>query len=121
MSFAFLVLMMAAQHAVGEPTTAAGPERPPVPAPMVARQPCRADASATDVTVCGSRSAEERYRLKPLSDRYEPKPLVAAIGLDDTTTASLTAEQREAGPGGTSQAIMLNFKFLLGGKKKQAK
>ncbi|MBA3879598.1 MAG: hypothetical protein C0500_07775 [Sphingobium sp.] len=113
------MLLFALQEGGGGPVV--GPARPPVPAPLVARQPCRLDESATEVVVCGSRSAEERYRLKPLSDRYEPKPLIAVIGLNETTTASLTAEQREAGPGGTSQAIMLNFKFLLGGKKKQAK
>lgn len=110
-------LLLAFQDVPSAPV--AGPDRPPVPAPPIARQPCRPDASGSDVVVCGSRSAEERFRLKPLSDRYESAPLVAAIGLNDTTTASLTAEQREAGPGGTSQAIMLNFKFLLGGKKKR--
>ena len=119
MTLALLALMAAVQQAASEPTNAAGPERPPVPAPLIARQPCRPDASATDVTVCGSRRAEERYRLKPLSDRYEPKPLVAAIGFNESTTASVTAEQREVGPGGTTQAIMLNFKFALGGKKKR--
>lgn len=114
-----LALLFAVQEAPSVPSPAAEPERPKLPAPLIARQPCRPNEAATDVVVCGSRRAEERYRLKPLSDRYEPKPLVAAIGLNESTTASVTAEQREVGPGGTTQAIMLNFKFALGGKKKR--
>lgn len=115
-----LALLLIAQAIPAEPKPVAGTERPALPAPSLApRQPCRPDAQGSDVTVCGSRSADERYRLKPLSDRYEPKPVEAATRLNATTTASLTAEQREAGPGGTSQAIMVNFKFALGGKKKR--
>jgi hypothetical protein len=118
-SAALIALLIVVQDAPSDPVAIAGPARPPVPAPPPTRAPCRPDASASDVTVCGSRSAEERYRLKPLPDRYAPKPIVAALGLNESTTASLTAEQHEAGPGGLSNAIMLNFKFLLGGKKKR--
>jgi len=114
-----LALLMAIQQAPADAVSIAGPARPAVPAPLVARQPCRPDPSASDVTVCGSRSTEERYRLKPLSDRYEPKPAMAALSMSDSTTASIIAEQHEAGPGGLSNAIMLNFKFLLGGKKRR--
>ena len=115
--------MFALLFAVQEPPSppVAGPARPPVPAPLIARQPCRPDASGSDVVVCGSRSAEERYRLRPLSDRYEEKPLVAAVRLGEGTTAALAAEQQNFGNGLVSKRIMLNFKILLGGPKKRAK
>ncbi|MBY0282854.1 MAG: hypothetical protein K2W81_02680 [Sphingomonas sp.] len=116
-----LALLLIAQALPAEPKPVAGPDRPPFPAPLIARKPCLPNESATEIVVCGSRNAEERYRLKPLSDRYEPKPVVAVTRLNATTTASVTAEQREVGPGGTTQAIMLNFKFAFGGPKKRAK
>lgn len=99
----------------------AGPARPPVPAPPLARKPCLPNESATDVVVCGSRSAAERYRLRPLSDRYEEKPLRAATALNDSTTAEIAGEQKDFGSGFVSQRIMLNFKFAFGGPKKRAK
>lgn len=45
-------------------------------------------------------------------------PLVAAIRLNDTATASLSAGQREVGPGDMTQAIEPNLRFLLGGRKR---
>lgn len=112
-------LLFAAQELPSPPV--AGPARPPVPAPPLARKPCRPDASGSDVVVCGSRSAEERYRLRPLSDHYEEKPLRAATALNDSTTAEIAGEQKDFGSGFISQRIMLNFKFAFGEPKKRAK
>lgn len=114
-----LVLFFVVQEVVATPQPVAGPERPSTAVPTHVAKPCRPDSSSTEVTVCGSRSADERYRLRPLSDRYEEKPLRASTTLGDGATAEVAAEQKDLGSGFVSKRMMLNFKFVLGGKKKK--
>lgn len=116
-----LALLFGLQEAPVEPAPVAGPVRPPVAVPTALRQPCRANTSSTDVTVCGSRSADERYRLKPLPDRYVERPVRAAIKLNDSTTAAVAVHQQDYGSGFVSRRVSLDFSFLFGGKKKKGK
>lgn len=113
------VLLFAVQEVVAAPPPVAGPERPLTTLSAHVGKPCRPDSSSTEVVVCGSRSADERYRLKPLPDRYEDKPLRASTTLGDGATAEIAAEQTDLGSGFVSKRMMLNFKFLLGGKNKR--
>ena len=113
------VLLFALQETASAPVS--GPVLPSKPSPTLSpfRKPCRPGDTADEVTVCGSRSADERYRLKPLPDRYQEKPLRAATTLGDGATAEIAAEQKDLGSGFVSKRMMLNFKFVLGGKKKK--
>lgn len=113
------VLLLALQETGAAPV--AGPVVPSAKPPALNpfRQPCRPNDPGDDVTVCGSRSASERYRFQPLPDRYEEKPVRASTALGEGTTAEIAAEQKDLGSGFVSKRMMLNFKFLFGGKKRK--
>ena len=112
------VLMVQDVVSVSSPTS--GPILPaPVPPRLNLPKRCAPDESAVDVTVCGSRSASARYRLTPLSDRYEEPPVRAAFKLNDTTTAAVVAQQQDYGSGFVAKRVSLDFRFLFGGKKKR--
>ena len=99
-----------------------GPVLPVVAVPRLGLpKRCAAEASASDVTVCGSRSAEERYRLTPLSDRYVEPPVRAAVRLSESTTAALVVHQQDYGSGFVSKRISLDFSLLFGGNNKRAR
>lgn len=115
-----LASVLMVQAVVSMPPPASGPVLPaPVPSRLSLPKRCAPDASAVDVTVCGSRSASERYRLTPLSDRYEEAPIRAAFKLSDTTTAAVVAQQQDYGSGFVAKRVSLDFRFLFGGKKKR--
>ncbi|VXC61041.1 hypothetical protein [Sphingomonas sp. 8AM] len=83
--------------------------------PAVA-DPCRAP-TGNDVVVCGRRPDPDRYRLRPLTDRYDPdapafpKAETGIIG----GRAALVAEAEAATVGGVqSNRAMIRLKIPLG-------
>ncbi|MFK3891426.1 hypothetical protein [Sphingomonas sp. NPDC079357] len=90
----------------------AGPllDKPAVP------DPCRAP-TGNDVVVCGRRPDPDRFRLRPLTDRYDadaaalPKAETAILG----GRATLAAEAEAASVGGApSNRAMIRLKIPLG-------
>ena len=82
----------------------------------VAFDPCRA-STGNDVVVCGRRPDPDRYRLRPLIDRYDadaaalPKAETAILG----GRAALAAEAEAATVGGVqSNRAMIRLKIPLG-------
>ncbi len=82
----------------------------------VAPDPCRAP-TGNDVVVCGHRPDPDRYRLRPLTDRYDadaaavPKAETAILG----GRATLAAEAEAASVGGVpSNRAMIRLKIPLG-------
>jgi hypothetical protein len=82
----------------------------------VAPDPCRAPVG-NDVVVCGQRLDPERYRLRPLSDRYDADAAAlpkAETGILDGR-ATLAAETEAASVGGVqSNRAMIRLKVPLG-------
>ena len=82
----------------------------------VAPDPCRA-STGNDVVVCGRRPNAERYRLRPLSDRYDPD--APALPKAETGIlggrATLAAEAEAASVGGVpGNRAMIRLKIPLG-------
>ncbi|MDR6788001.1 hypothetical protein J2Y58_001353 [Sphingomonas sp. BE138] len=81
-----------------------------------ARDPCTAPTRG-DVVVCGRRPDPERYRLRPLDDRYDPD--AAALPKAETGIlggrAALAAEAEAASVGGVqSNRAMIRLKIPFG-------
>ncbi|WP_375426783.1 hypothetical protein [uncultured Sphingomonas sp.] len=88
-----------------------GPPVAPIPTSpkLSAKRECRADRTGDEVVVCG-RSNDE-FRLKPLPDRYEPRPSRAEFDLGG---AKLTPEVEQGSVGGIpTNRIMLRLKIPL--------
>ncbi len=92
--------------------TVAGPllDKPPAP------DPC-ARPAAGDVVVCGRRADPQRYRLRPLGDRYSadaaalPKAETGILG----GRAALAAEAEAGSVGGVpSNRVMIRLRIPLG-------
>jgi hypothetical protein len=76
-----------------------------------ARRGACAQGDSKDVVVCGRKEEQEQYRLHPLanSDRYEPKPLRAQVGLGGSTTLGIAVQTKELTPGQRSSRAMVTL------------
>jgi hypothetical protein len=65
-----------------------------------------------EIVVCGNPDASERYRLKPLPERYVAREGLpkAEIALPGNTRAAMEAKSQGVGAGVVSQRVMLRIK-----------
>lgn len=66
--------------------------------------------SADEIVVCGRRTEDEQFRLRPLPPKFEPAPLRATMGLG-SGTLGIEGEQQSFANGATSQRLMLKLKL----------
>jgi hypothetical protein len=98
--------------AVMDPTAAETPA--PIQAPHVYLHPptdaCDSRAASDEVIVCGSKDADQRYRIKPDDNpRFVEKPVRAQVKLGNGT-AGLAGQSASVG-GFQSNRMMLMLKF----------
>ena len=102
MSLAMLIFLQATT-ALGIPTASfdirlAGPAKP-----------CA--SGGDEIVVCGRRTEDEAFRLRPLpTDRFVEKPLSASIGLGKGTLG-IEGEEAAMPQGQVSKRAMLKFKM----------
>jgi len=104
--FAFALLLAFAQDRA---SIVPGPEED-VPPP-----PARCQTVPDEITVCGN-TDQSRFRLAPLTPRYEAGAPRAQFTLPGGGTASIDATQRGAG-GASVPAAMVTLRIPLGGRK----
>lgn len=80
------------------------------PGALRSAQPAACTGSADEIVVCGRRTEDEQFRLRPLPPRFEPAPLRATTGLG-SGTLGIEGEQQSFGNGATSQRLMLKLKL----------
>lgn len=73
-------------------------------------QPRACIGSGDEIVVCGRRSEDEQFRLRPLPPSFEPAPLRATMGLG-SGTLGVEGEQQSFANGSTSQRVMLKLKL----------
>ena len=96
---------------------ATGPAPDDEPAPAARSPGC--GTVPDEITVCGN-ADQSRFRLAPLTPRFEPRPLRPQFALPGGGTGSVEAVQR--GVGGVSvPSAMVTLRIPLGGTKKDEK
>jgi hypothetical protein len=83
---------------------------PPVPLPR--------NGEPADVTITGT--SPERFRARPMDDRYREKPIRARATLPGGKVADAEAVQRGIAPGISVPSLMFNLRIPLGKKKDDA-
>jgi hypothetical protein len=67
--------------------------------------------SSDEIVVCGARPDADRYRVGPVSSRFDEEPLVAEIGLGGGARAGAYVESVEFPGGFISKRIMVGVKL----------
>ena len=81
----------------------------PAPQAQPADDECR--SSEGEIVVCGSRKANERYRLKPLHDGNQTPPKKLEIALGETATLSANLDSGGVAGSGNVPRFMVRFKL----------
>jgi hypothetical protein len=113
MSLALLLALQAAAPVQSDPAVRDFDLRD-VGAPKGFESPVRPDAgcgadAADEIVVCGSRSRDETYRLRPLPPGYGEKPLTAETGLFGDVSARMHVESVQFPNGMISKRLMVTF------------
>lgn len=66
--------------------------------------------SADEIVVCGRRTEDEQFRLRPLPPTFEPAPPRATTRLG-SGTLGIEGEQQSFANGATSRRLMLKLKL----------
>lgn len=100
--------MMLAMQAV------AGPPSPAKQVPV--ERPCPAPQPGEEIVVCAR--PNDRFRLKPLSDRYtaERAPPKAETAIDGVGTVAVEAERAADAQGAPINRAMIRLRVPIGGK-----
>lgn len=113
MSLTLLLVLQAASPAQPDPALGDFDLRD-VGAPKGLESPPRPDAgcgadSGDEIVVCGSRTHNESYRLRPIPPDFGGKPLIAETGVFGNVSAAIQVDSVQFGNGMISKRIMVTF------------
>jgi hypothetical protein len=115
MSLALILLLQSAAPASPASNQAAAPPAKLIPVDFDLKEwrpseSCGA-GSSDEIIVCGQRPDADRYRVGPVSSRFDTEPLVAEMGIGGGATARAYAESVEFPGGFVSKRIMVGIKL----------